>query len=112
MPQFFLDYILAFTFAGLFGAYSKVIKSKLSNRKGFALYIVLASVTSCFARSFFAFLSGGIFFAEYAPPWLDGWTYSLIFNGLNAIANTVMVSVVLIILSKTVAQLFTLKTNN
>ncbi|MDR2456901.1 MAG: energy-coupled thiamine transporter ThiT [Clostridiales Family XIII bacterium] len=110
MPQFLLDYILAFTATGLFGVFSKQIKASINERAKPVIYTILSAFIASFARHFFAFLSGGIFFGEYAPEGFNGWIYSLAFNGLNALANFIMLSVVISIIIKSAKNLIFYKT--
>ncbi len=65
--QFFLDYPLAFGLLGLAGLYRK--------------NLVVSSFIGGMGRFFMHFLSGIIFFAEYAPEGTPVALYSLIYNG-------------------------------
>lgn len=70
IPQLMCDYVLAYGIMGISGFFNM---KKFGMIKGY-----LAGVLG---RYFFAFLSGLIFFAEYAP---EGWNpaaYSLVYNG-------------------------------
>ena len=70
--QLILDYILAFTALGLSGFFSK-------DKKG--LYIGYA--VSVFCRFICSFLSGFIFFGEYAPEGMAPALYSFLYNGVT-----------------------------
>jgi len=65
--QFFLDYPLAFGLLGLAGLYRK--------------NLVVSTFIGGFGRFMMHFLSGIIFFAEYAPEGTPVALYSLIYNG-------------------------------
>ncbi len=69
--QVMCDYFCAFTALGLSGFFWK---------KKFGLQI--GYVVSVLGRYLFTFLSGWIFFGEYAPETFSGaWIYSLAYNG-------------------------------
>ena len=68
--QLLLDYILAFTCLGLSGFF---------RNKKYSLYTgYIVSVASRFIMSF---LSGWIFFGDYAPEGMLPWLYSLLYQG-------------------------------
>ena len=67
--QFITDYVLAFTALGLSGLFS--------NKKN-GLYI--GYIVACLGRFFFAFLSGVLFFASYAPEGMNPIWYSFSYN--------------------------------
>ena len=56
VPQVFIEYVLAFTFAGFAGLAQKPFAKTGKNR-----YIVLAVIISAFAKYFFHFLASVIF---------------------------------------------------
>jgi thiamine transporter len=131
IPQFIFEYPFAFAFGGLFGLFAKQIRSSLfaSERSALApegpptnagrpratesrtgntlvLWIVLASVACAISRWFWHFIAGGIVWAEYAPPEMNPWIYSLIMNGASCIANAVMLIIVMLALTKAAPRLF------
>jgi thiamine transporter len=74
--QFFLDYLLAFGVlctAGMF-------------RKNLILGIVLA----CALRFLCSYVSGFVFFAEYAPAGQSPLLYSLLYNGTYMLPDTLI----------------------
>ena len=50
---------------------------------------------ACAARFVFHFLSGLIFFAEYAPGWEAPWLYSITYNVLYLLPEAVLTAVLL-----------------
>jgi thiamine transporter len=72
-PQMICDYVLAFGALGLSGLFSK---SKFGLVKGYIVGVL--------GRFFFAFLSGWIFFGQYAGDYgfKHGFTYSFVYNGM------------------------------
>lgn len=70
--QLMLDYIMAFTFLGLSGFFN--------NTKN-GLYIGYA--VSVIARFICSFLSGWVFFGEFAPDGMNPAIYSFAYNGIT-----------------------------
>ncbi|MCR4782540.1 MAG: energy-coupled thiamine transporter ThiT [Lachnospiraceae bacterium] len=72
-PQMMCDYVFAFGALGLSGLFSK---SKYGLIKGYIIGVL--------GRYFFSFLSGWIFFGQYAGDYgfSKGYTYSAIYNGM------------------------------
>lgn len=76
------DYLLAFPVLGLAGLFRKKIRKS-------SIYLIPAFLLAVFARFFFSFLSGVIFFASYAPEGylsrygktLGAIIYSFVYNG-------------------------------
>ena len=84
--QVFIDYGLAFAAFGLSGFFAG---QKFGYQKGY--------IAACIGRWFFAFLSGWIFFGEYA--W-EGWNplpYSLAYNGAYIFAEGIITVLILLI---------------
>ena len=78
--QVFIDYGLAFAAFGLSGFFAS---QKFGYQKGY--------IAACIGRWFFAFLSGWIFFGEYA--W-EGWNaaaYSAVYNIIYIAGEAVIV---------------------
>ncbi len=65
--QILLDYPLAFGCLGLAGFFKK-----------YALVGVVVAITGRFIMHL---ISGALFFASYAPPGMNPWVYSTIYNG-------------------------------
>jgi thiamine transporter len=57
--------------------------------------LAVAVALACAARLVFHFLSGLIFFAEYAPGWEAPWLYSLTYNVLYLLPEAVLTAVLL-----------------
>ena len=84
--QLLLDYILAFTCLGFSGFFRT---GKYSLYTGYAI--------SVFARFVMSFLSGWIFFADYAPEGMLPWLYSLLYQGSYIGIEAVITIVILLI---------------
>ena len=84
--QLILDYILAFTALGLSG-----LASKWKNG------LVLGYIIGVFSRFICSFLSGYIFFAEYAPDGMNPLMYSFVYNficmGAEAVITIAIISI-------------------
>jgi thiamine transporter len=76
--QLVLDYPLAYMLVGLAGIFSNKIGLKI---KGSTYgWLFLAVLTGGLGRFVSHFLSGVIFFAQYAPEGQSPWVYSAIYN--------------------------------
>ncbi|KYK36704.1 MAG: energy-coupled thiamine transporter ThiT [Theionarchaea archaeon] len=88
--QAVLDYPLAFGALGLAGFFaSRVGKTHF--------YAILGVIVGIIGRFVCHFLSGVIFFSEYAPEGMNPWTYSALYNG-SYILGELIISVILIYL--------------
>ena len=83
--QALLDYPLAFGALAVGGFVA------VTGWRSLAVAVALA----CAARLAFHFLSGLIFFAEYAPGWEAPWLYSLTYNVLYLLPEAVLTAVLL-----------------
>ena len=57
--------------------------------------LAAAAALACAARFVFHFLSGLIFFAEYAPEWEAPWLYSITYNALYLLPEAALTIVLL-----------------
>ncbi len=86
IPQVLCDYILAFGALGLSGLFYE-------KKHG----LVLGYVAGVIGRFFFSFLSGFIFFADYAPPEMNPALYSFVYNGAYLFAEAAITVAVLLV---------------
>jgi len=84
--QLALDYILAFTALGLSGFFTE---------KKSGLYI--GYIVAIVGRFICSFLSGFIFFAEYAPEGMNPTLYSFVYNGITIGAEGIITLIILAI---------------
>ena len=84
--QLILDYILAFTALGLSGFFTE---TKNGLYIGYAISVI--------ARFICSFLSGFIFFGEYAPEGMSPALYSFAYNGISIGAEGVITLIILAI---------------
>lgn len=86
-----LDYPLAFAALGLAGLVSV---GELHGTRGWASLTAAVAVGTG-ARFVCHFLSGLLFFAEYAPAWEAPWLYSITYNLLYLLPSAVVTALVL-----------------
>jgi thiamine transporter len=89
--QALLDYPLAFAALGLAGL---VLVGPLDRPANVARLFTAVTVGAS-ARLAFHFLSGLIFFAEYAPAWEAPWLYSITYNLLYLLPSAVATALIL-----------------
>jgi len=82
--QVFIDYGLAFAAFGLSGFFAN---RKYGLHKGY--------IVACIGRWFFAFLSGWIFFGEYAWEGWNAMTYSAVYNIIYIVGEAFVVLVLI-----------------
>lgn len=90
--QALLDYPLAFAALGLAGL---VAVGPLQDRPAL-LRLSAAVAVGAGTRLAFHFLSGLIFFAEYAPAWEGPWLYSFTYNFLFLAPSAIVTAVILV----------------
>jgi len=104
--QAMCDYTFAFTFlgaAGFFAAKSSVRKAEMNIIRRLALIpywkIVAATVAAILGRFVFSFISGIVFYADYAPKGQAVWIYSILYNGGYLLPEAVITVAVLLAIS-------------
>lgn len=89
IPQFILDYPVAFGVIGLAGLFSKM-------KNDFA-GLSAGTVVACFCRFVAAVASGVFFFAEYAPEGMSPMVYSLGYNGSYMLPECIITVIVAVL---------------
>ncbi|HEM3173436.1 TPA: energy-coupled thiamine transporter ThiT [Streptococcus suis] len=97
--QVFLDYALSYAGIGLAGLVAPTL-SKQKDIKHATLIITLASFLGGSIRLLATFLSGIIFYADYATPGMPVWLYSFTYNISYILPSTAIASILLILLYK------------
>ena len=93
-----LDYLVAYTPLGLAGLFGKTPNHKLGLTLGFLLGVA--------GRCFASFLSGVIFYAEYAPEGMNPAVYSIAYNGAYLLPECILcIGVGLLIAPRLVKEL-------
>lgn len=87
--QFILDYPLAFAVLGLAGFFQK--------------YPVVGVIVGGLARFVSHFVSGVVYFPEYAPPGMSPIVYSALYNGTYLVPSIIVCAVVIGIMQKSKA---------
>ncbi|MCO6540746.1 MAG: energy-coupled thiamine transporter ThiT [Lactobacillus sp.] len=103
--QGILEYPVAFGVLGLAGLWAQQIQHHLKNNQQVYWPMLLSGMVAVCAKYLLHFFAGGIVWAAYAPKSLNPWVYSLIINGGSALANIIMVAIVLVLLRQVMGKL-------
>ncbi|MHC5269345.1 energy-coupled thiamine transporter ThiT [Enterococcus sp. LJL98] len=108
VPQVLIEYLLAFLFAGFAGIYApKLYQAMREGRQGLAIrLIVSASLLGVFTRFFWHFVAGWVFWGEYAMWGMSPALFSLVMNGVSALATGLATSIALVLLYQVMPNLF------
>jgi thiamine transporter len=99
--QALLDYPLAFGALGLAGFFSPGVEQEKN------IYALLGVIVGVAGRFVCHFLSGVIFFSEYAPEGMNPWFYSALYNGSYLLPELIISCVLIYLLIKAgVLQLY------
>ncbi|WP_105107370.1 energy-coupled thiamine transporter ThiT [Streptococcus suis] len=97
--QVFLDYALSYAGIGFAGLLAPLLL-KHKDLKQASLIISLAGLLGGSIRLLATFLSGIIFYADYAPAGTPVWLYSFTYNISYILPSTIIACILLIILYK------------
>ena len=86
IPQMLVDYPLAFGALGIAGFFA-------GKKHG----LIIGYIAGVLGRFVFAFLSGILFFASYAPEGMNAALYSIAYNGSYLLAEAVITIIILLI---------------
>lgn len=101
ISQVLIEYVLAFTFAGFAGlAHKSFVKTNQTR------FIVLAVVIGAFAKYFWHFVAGVVFWSDYAWKGWGAVSYSLIINGVSGLLTGIVASIILITIKAAYPKLF------
>lgn len=108
VSQVLIEYVVAFAFAGMAGFYAKQVQSaiRVGNRYKMISAISIGTCLGCFARYFWHFIAGVIFWGEYTMWGLSPLVFSLLMNGLSAIATAIVTIIVVSLIALYAPQLF------
>jgi thiamine transporter len=101
--QVILDYPLAFAFLGFAGILSLKGVTKRSTQ---VIRVVIGLFTAGILRLISHFLSGVIFFADYAPKGQSVYVYSFIYNASYILPEIIISIIFVIVLLYTAPKLF------
>jgi thiamine transporter len=99
--QVIIEYPVAFAFGGFVGIFSHQVKTKRNNLPWLVASIFIGVIT----RWFWHFIAGVIFWGSYAPKGMSPYWYSFVLNGTSALANAILLSIILVVLVKKAPRL-------
>ncbi|MGX7109024.1 energy-coupled thiamine transporter ThiT [Facklamia miroungae] len=102
VSQVFIEYVIAFAFAGFAGLMSE--RFYHSTNKVWPL--ISAVFIGTFARFFWHFIAGYIYWGSYAP---EGWSplyFSFVMNGASALMTAIVSAIILFLIYQTAPRLF------
>lgn len=105
--QVFLDYALSYAGIGLAGLVSPLLR-KQKDLKEASLIISLSGLLGGSIRLLATFLSGIIFYADYATPGMTVWLYSFTYNISYILPSTIIACILLVLLYKARPNFYTL----
>lgn len=111
--QAFIEYFVAFAFIGFAGLFYRPIQHQLRNgkKKNAMGWIVLAVFAGSFARYFWHFIAGVLFFGSYAPEGMSPVLFSFLANGATMIGAAVLCSILAVFLISSAPRLILRKTD-
>lgn len=106
--QVLIEYPFAFTFVGFAGLYANNIHLAIKNgSKGTVQrLLVQATFTGAFARYFWHFLAGWVYWGAYALWGMKPWLFSLVMNTASGLATAIVTAIVLLIAYRTSPEVF------
>ncbi|GAA3010525.1 energy-coupled thiamine transporter ThiT [Tetragenococcus solitarius] len=108
IPQVLIEYILAYPFAGFAGFFAAKLQRALQekNHGKTRRAIISACIAGTFARYFWHFVAGYIFWGQYAMWGLSPVIYSLVINGVSALLTALAATVILLVFEKIFPNVF------
>jgi len=108
IAQVLIEYILAYPFAGLAGFFAAKLQRALQgkNHGKARRAIISACIVGTFARYFWHFVAGYIFWGQYAMWGLSPVIYSLVINGVSALLTALAATVILLVFEKIFPNVF------
>lgn len=103
--QVFLDYALSYAGIGLAGLVAPLLR-KQKDLKEASLIISLSGLLGGSIRLLATFLSGIIFYADYATPGMPVWLYSFTYNISYILPSTLLACLLLTLLYKAQPNFF------
>jgi thiamine transporter len=101
--QIILDYPLAFALLGIAGWTSKI---NSPNQSAQSIKVIIGLFTAGMLRLFSHFLSGVIFFADYAPKGQSVYLYSFLYNASFILPEIIISIITVIVLLYAAPRLF------
>jgi len=105
--QTFIEYFIAFAFGGFAGIFMDPFQSSTKDTESKSIrWIIISVILGVFARFFWHFIAGILFFGANAPEGTPVWIFSLVVNGASALFTSFAVIFILIIIYRTTPRLF------
>ncbi|MFB6467182.1 energy-coupled thiamine transporter ThiT [Cytobacillus sp. Hz8] len=106
--QLIIEYFIAFACIGAAGLFYLPIQNAIRNqdKKRLVLYVIAATFVGSYARYFWHFLAGFIYWGQYAPKGMNPVWYSFIVNGGTGLGAAIFCSIILVILVPSASRLF------
>jgi thiamine transporter len=105
--QAFIEYFVAFACIGFAGLFYRAIQNQLrtgSKKKAMGL-VVLAVFIGSFARYFWHFIAGVLFFGSYAPKGMSPVLFSFLANGATMLGAAILCSIVAVLIVSSAPRL-------
>jgi thiamine transporter len=113
--QVFLDYLFSFSLIGMAGLFQPAMQRALApkdHKMGKPIGLaVSATLVGSFLRYCIHFISGFVYYGQYAPEGQSPYLYSFLFNGTDFLFETATCIVVMIILAGFYNTLIRVKEN-
>ena len=105
VSQVLIEYLIAFTMAGLAGSVSKQFIVNKQSKVAYK-WLVVAAFIGTLARFFWHFVAGVIFWGQYALWGMSPVLFSLVMNGVSGLATAIVSAIILTWLYKIAPRLF------
>lgn len=98
--QVLIEYPLAFTFVGLTGVVAKQLQQAIAEGNVIVArkQIVSGVLIGAFARYFWHFVAGWVFWGTYALWGMSPIVFSFVMNGISGLATAIVTTIVLLVL--------------
>jgi thiamine transporter len=101
VSQVIIEYAIAFAFTGLAGIVQKPFAKTQQAR-----FLVLSVIIGAFAKYFWHFIAGVIFWSDYAWKGWGAISYSLVINGVSGVLTGIVAMIILFSVKKAYPNLF------
>ncbi|MEH7333633.1 energy-coupled thiamine transporter ThiT [Neobacillus drentensis] len=97
--QGIIDYFIAFTVVGFAGIFARQISNMLNEGKKskWISYVIFGAFIGSLLRYLCHFVSGFVFFGEYAPKGQPVMIYSLLYNGTYMLPSFVISAIIVVL---------------
>ncbi len=112
--QGIIDYFIAFTVVGFAGIFARQISNMLNEgKKGkWISYVIFGAFIGSLLRYLCHFVSGFVFFGEYAPKGQPVMIYSLLYNGTYMLPSFVISVIIVVLVISAMPKRMLVRENN